>query len=130
MAPTEDLMHMFEGMGIATGVDMNKLVECVWMLEEILGRQVWGHVSRAGPRPEQTQQFFSPDAPFVETLEQARHWKLGPSMYEGAIVPWSEPITSPYLDRARRGLPTYEVDGSWPWDEDFFPKPAAVAQPA
>ena len=30
MAPTEDFMHMLEGMGIETGVDLGKLVECVW----------------------------------------------------------------------------------------------------
>jgi len=41
---------------------------------------------------------------------------------EGCISPWSEPITSPYLDRVQNGLPAYEVNGSWPWEEDFFPK--------
>ena len=51
MAPTEDTMHMMEDMGIDTGVDLDKLIETVWMAEEILGRQLWGHVSRAGPRP-------------------------------------------------------------------------------
>ncbi|GIS64226.1 MAG: hypothetical protein CM1200mP3_04740 [Chloroflexota bacterium] len=41
---------MLEGMGIQTGVDMDKLVDFVWMAEKILGRQLWGHVSRAGPK--------------------------------------------------------------------------------
>jgi hydroxymethylglutaryl-CoA lyase len=123
MAPTEDVMHMLEGMGIETGVDMDKLIECVWMLEEMLGRTVWGHVSRAGPRPTKPGQLFSANAPFVETIEQARHFKLGPKLYEGCISPWSEPIASPYLDRVRKGLPSYEVNGSWPWEEEFFPKP-------
>ncbi|MFH1604425.1 MAG: hypothetical protein ABIH03_11025, partial [Pseudomonadota bacterium] len=62
--------------------------------------------------------------PFVETVEQAKHFKLGPKLYEGCISPWSEPITSPYLERVRKGLPAYEVDGSWPWEEEFFPKTA------
>jgi hypothetical protein len=47
---------------------------------------------------------------------------LGPKAYEGGIVPWSEPIASPYLERLEKGLPVYEVDGNWPWQEDFFPK--------
>lgn len=130
MAPTEDLVHMMEGMGIDTGVNLDKLIECVWMLEDILGRTGWGHVSRAGPRPTMPNQFFSPNAPFVETIEQAKHFKLGPKMYEGCIVPWSAPITSPYLDRVKKGLPAYEVDGSWPWDEEFFPKSSKDSQAA
>ena len=130
MAPTEDLIHMLEGMGIDTGVDLDKLIDCVWMLEEIIGRTAWGHVSRAGPRPTKPSQFFSANAPFVETVEQARHFKLGPKLYEGCISPWSEPITSPYLDRVQKGLPAYEVNGSWPWEEEFFPKPSKVSQAA
>ena len=130
MAPTEDIVHMLEGMGIDTGVDLDKLIDCVWMLEEMLGRMAWGHVSRAGPRPARPDQFFSANAPFVETLDQARHFKLGPEQYDGCIVPWSEPITSPYLDRVKKGLPPYEVNGSWPWDEEFFPKPAKGSQSA
>ena len=124
MAPTEDLIHMFEGMGIETGVDLDKLIDCVWMLEKMLGRMTWGHVSRAGPRPMKPDQFFDANVPFVETVEQAKHFKLGPKLYEGCISPWSQPITSPYLERAKKGLPPYEVNGSWPWTEDFFPKPS------
>lgn len=128
MAPTEDFMHMLEGMGIETGVDLDKLIECVWMLEDMLGRYTWGHVSRTGPRPIRPEQFYDENAPFVETIEQAKHFKLGPKAYEGCIKPWKDPITSPYLDRARKGQPTYEVNGSWPWEEDFFPKPASLAE--
>lgn len=120
MMPTEDFMHMLEGMGIATGVDLDKLIECVWLLEDILGRQAWGHVSRAGARPS-GKRLYSANAPFVETIDQARHFKLGPAAYEGGIVPWSEAITSPYLERLEQGLPMYELDGSWPWKQDFFP---------
>lgn len=122
MMPTEDFMHMLEGMGIETGVDMDKLIKCVWLLEEILGRQAWGHVSRAGPRPMQKERLFDANAPFVETLEQSKHFMYGPELYEGGISPWSEPITSPYLERLEKGQPVYEVDGNWPWQESFFPK--------
>ena len=124
MTPTEDLMHMLEGMGIETGVNLDKLIDCVWMLEETIGRMTWGHVSRTGPRPTKLEQMYDANAPFVETIEQAKHFKLGPKMYEGCINPWDVPISSPYLDRVKKGLPPYEVDGSWPWNEDFFPKPS------
>jgi len=26
----------------------------------------------------------------------------------------------------RQGLPPFEVDGDWPWNETFFPKPSAL----
>ena len=124
MAPTEDALHMMEGMGIDTGVDLYKLIECVWMCEELIGRDTWGHVSRAGPRPDTTAELFDINAPFVETLEQATHFKKGPKAYEGGIYPWREPIASPYRDRIEEGLPPFEADGDWPWSEDFFPKPS------
>ena len=128
MAPTEDFMHMLEGMGVETGVDIDKLISCVWMLEKMIGRYAWGHVSRTGPRPMKLEQMYDANAPFVETVEQAKHFKLGPKAYEGCIYPWDKPITSPYLDRVKQGLPAYEVDGSWPWEEAFFPKPLVPAK--
>ncbi|MDE3078080.1 MAG: citramalate synthase, partial [Chloroflexota bacterium] len=51
MIATEDLMHMLEDMGICTGVDIYKLVEVVWLAEEVVGHQLYGFVSKAGPRP-------------------------------------------------------------------------------
>ena len=94
MMPTEDAMHLFEDLGIETGVDLDRLIDCVWMLEEILGRPTFGHVSKAGPRPIQSNAWFDPNMPFVETLEEARHFKLGPQAYEGQIYPWRERIRS------------------------------------
>jgi hydroxymethylglutaryl-CoA lyase len=128
MAPTEDFMHMLEGMGIETGVDLDKLIDCVWMLEKMIDRYAWGHVSRAGPRPMKKEQFFDANAPFIETVEQAKHFKLGPDVYEGCIYPWNEPIASPYLDRVQQGQLPFEADGAWPWEEEFFPKPAVAAE--
>ena len=43
LAPTEDLIHMMEGMGIDTGVDLEKLIEAVWLAEEV------GRSSALGP---------------------------------------------------------------------------------
>jgi len=94
----------------------------------MIGRYAWGHVSRAGPRPIKKEQFFDANAPFVETVEQAKHFKLGPEVYEGCIYPWNQPIASPYLDRVQQDKPPFEPDGSWPWDEAFFPKPTVTAK--
>ncbi len=120
--PTEDLFHMLEGMGIETGVDMDKLIDCVWMCEEILGRPLNGHVSKAGPRPKTVDKLYDMNAPFIETLEEAKHFKLGPQVYEGQVYPYKEPITSPYRERVERGLPPFDsADGDFPWKQDWFP---------
>ena len=31
-------------------------------------------------------------------------------------------VPRPYLERIEKGQPVYEVNGTWPWQEDFFPK--------
>ena len=122
MAPTEDLLHMMEDMGIPTGVDIDKLIDCVWTAERIMGRELYGHVSKAGPRPKTLDQLYDINAPFVETTEQAKHFKKGPEVYEGGIYPYSEPITSPYRERVDAGGPAYDdANGDFPWKQDWFP---------
>jgi len=114
--PTEDLLHMFEGMGIDTGVDFDKLIDCVWLAERILGRTLYGHVSKAGTRPKALSRYFDLNMPFVETIEQAKHFKLGPGAYEGGLYPYKQPIASPYRDRIEAGLPAYDPPGGeFPW---------------
>ena len=46
---TEDLVHMCEEMGIETGIDLEKLIECARLAEEIVGHPVPGKVMRGGP---------------------------------------------------------------------------------
>ena len=122
MAPTEDLLHMLDDMGAETGVNLDKLIDCVWMAEEIVGRPLYGHVSKAGPRPKKVEELYDINAPFVETMEQAKHFKLGSKAYEGGISPYKAPITSPYRDRVEQGLPAFEpAGGEWPWKQDWFP---------
>ncbi len=122
MAPSEDLLHMMEDMGVPTGVDIDKLVDCVWMAESIIGRELYGHVSKAGPRPKKVEKLYDIDMPFVETLDQATHFKKGPEQYEGGIYPYQQPITSPYRERLERGEPAYDpANGDYPWKQDWFP---------
>lgn len=45
---TEDLVAMFEGMGISTGLDLDRLVDTARFCEETLGRQLFGKVTRTG----------------------------------------------------------------------------------
>ena len=122
MAPSEDLLHMMEDMGVDTGVDIDKLIDCVWMAESILGRELYGHVSKAGPRPKKVEKLYDIDMPFVETLDQATHFKKGAGQYEGGIYPYQQPITSPYRERLERGEPAYDTaNGDYPWKQDWFP---------
>jgi len=46
--PTEDLVHLFEEMGIMTGIDLDKLLDCVRLAEKMAGRSLPGHLLRAG----------------------------------------------------------------------------------
>ena len=46
---TEDLVYMLHGMGIETGVDLDKLIEAGNVAEQVIGRPLPGKVHRAGP---------------------------------------------------------------------------------
>jgi hydroxymethylglutaryl-CoA lyase len=94
LMPTEDLVYLLEELGIPTGVDLDVLIDAVILAEEIVGHPLYGHVSKAGPRPRGDRR-YAMDMPFVETLDEAQHFRLGPSVYQGAISPWKAPITSP-----------------------------------
>jgi hydroxymethylglutaryl-CoA lyase len=45
--PTEDLVHLFEEMGVKTGVDMDSLLECVKIAERLADKPLPGHILRA-----------------------------------------------------------------------------------
>jgi hydroxymethylglutaryl-CoA lyase len=111
MAPTEDLLHMLEGMGIATGVDLDKIIDCVWLLEKIIGRSTFGHVSKAGPRPATPEAMYDANMPGIESLDAAKHFKLGPAAYANeGYYPWKERITGPFWRGAE--APTLGACGS------------------
>ena len=97
MVATEDLMHLLERMGIETGVDLDRVIECAWMLEEMLGRPTIGHVSKAGPCPVSPKDWYDPNMPLVETFQQARHFRLGAKAYGQGLRPWKEPIPKPQV---------------------------------
>lgn len=112
MIATEDLMHMLEEMGIHTGVDLYKLVEVVWLAEEIVGHPLYGFVSKAGPLP-RYERLYAMDMPRIETLEQAKHFIQGPEAYAGAPSPWKAPITS-YQRPESLAEPGLTVDADTP----------------
>ena len=47
---TEDLVYMLQGMGVETGVDLDKLIEAGRVAEAVVGRRLPGKVHQAGPR--------------------------------------------------------------------------------
>ena len=87
--PTEDFVHMCHQMGIETGYDLDKVIEAAVIAEEVVGHSLWGHVSKSGPLPDNSQ-CYPGDMPFVETLEEASHFRNGASVYEGQISPWRD----------------------------------------
>jgi hydroxymethylglutaryl-CoA lyase len=100
MAATEDVVNMLEAMGIDTGVELERLIEAVWLLEEIIGRQTPGHVSKTGPLPG-ADHLYDANLPLVETHAEARHFQLGAQACEHQMRPWREPIPEP---PPRRGV--------------------------
>jgi hydroxymethylglutaryl-CoA lyase len=45
---TEDLVNLFEAMGIDTGVDLGALIDTARYCEQVLGRELHGRVTRSG----------------------------------------------------------------------------------
>ncbi|URN00878.1 hydroxymethylglutaryl-CoA lyase [Actinomadura madurae] len=50
-AATEDLVHLFEAMGVDTGLDLERLSAASRLCEDVLGRQLHSLVARAGWEP-------------------------------------------------------------------------------
>ena len=47
---TEDVVHMVEDLGATTGVDLESLIGCGQLAEQLVGRQLPAQVLRSGPR--------------------------------------------------------------------------------
>jgi hydroxymethylglutaryl-CoA lyase len=45
---TEDFAFLCEQLGIETGVDLDRLVDCVALAERIFGRSLPGHLAKGG----------------------------------------------------------------------------------
>jgi hydroxymethylglutaryl-CoA lyase len=91
--PTEDFVVMLDALGYDTGVDIDRLIDTVVLAEEIVGHRLYGHVSKSGPRVSGAR-LYPMELPFIETLEQAQHFRSGPAVYQGALSPWRHPIRS------------------------------------
>lgn len=87
--PTEDFVHLCHQMGIETGYDIEKVIDAAAIAEEVVGHPLHGHVSRAGGLPD-NDHVYPADMPFVESLQEAAHFRKGPSVYEGQISPWRD----------------------------------------
>jgi (R)-citramalyl-CoA lyase len=49
---TEDLVYLLRGMGVETGIDLDRLIECSVWLGGLLGKELPGMVARAGDFPQ------------------------------------------------------------------------------
>jgi hydroxymethylglutaryl-CoA lyase len=49
-AVTEDLVHMLDDMGIDTGIDLDALLDCAHLAQDIVGRELPSALLHAGPR--------------------------------------------------------------------------------
>jgi hydroxymethylglutaryl-CoA lyase len=52
---TEDLVNMLHDMGIQTGIDLDKLLQCAQMAQDFVGRELPSQVLKAGPRTRLTE---------------------------------------------------------------------------
>ena len=48
--PTEDLVHLLDDEGIATGINLDRLLDAVALLREIVGHDLPGRIATHGPR--------------------------------------------------------------------------------
>jgi hydroxymethylglutaryl-CoA lyase len=87
MIATEDFVQLLHVLGIDSGVDLPKLIEASHLLSAILRRPLDGRVSKNGPLPH-GDALYDPDMPAVFSFEEAQHFRLGPSVYEGRPRPW------------------------------------------
>lgn len=92
LTPTEDFIGLLENIGYDTGVDLIKLADVAALAEDVVGHPLYGHVSKSGPPPTDQEHFYPLDMPFVQTVEQAQHFRLGPETYENCLAPWKEPV--------------------------------------
>lgn len=47
---TEDMVNMLADMGVATGIELDKLIECARLAQDFVGRELPSQVLKAGPR--------------------------------------------------------------------------------
>jgi hydroxymethylglutaryl-CoA lyase len=87
--PTEDFVNLCHELGIETGYDLDKLIEAAATAEEVVGHPLRGHVSKAGALP-RGERLYPSNMPFVETLEEAAHFRKGPEVYAGQLSPWRD----------------------------------------
>ncbi len=95
--PTEDLVDLLHEEGVDTGIDLAKLIVAAHLAEEVVGHELYGKVAKAGPRP-RGKDLYPMDMPLIESVREAQHFRLGPSVYDRCPSPWREPISSPARD--------------------------------
>jgi len=68
-------------------MNLNKLIDASALLSSILGRPLHSQVAFNGGLPSKDQ-LYDIDMPVVYTFQEAQHFRLGASVYEGNARPW------------------------------------------
>lgn len=84
MIATEDLVQLFDLLGVQTGADLAKLVEATHTVARLTQRTLDGRVHKAGP----FLPLFDPNLPVVYTVDEAQHFRLGPGVCQSDFRPW------------------------------------------
>ena len=87
MIATEDFVHLLKTLGIECSINLDKLINTSHRLSEILKRPLHSQVAFNGPLP-QDETLYDEDVPVVYTFQEAQHFRLGASVYEGNARPW------------------------------------------
>lgn len=103
MIPTEDFVHLLESEGYETGIDLYRLIEVVHLAESIVGHQLYGRVSHAGPRPTRDR-LYDMDMPLIETFDEAQHFRLGAGVYANSPSPYKETVQSQAREEIERRM--------------------------
>jgi len=64
---------------------------------------------------------YTPQMARIDELMQKFHPKAG-------VTYTALALNEQGVERVEQGLLPFEVDGDWPWNEAFFPKPSAIHQ--
>ena len=95
MIPSEDILHMMEDMGIETGVDLDKLIDCVWMAEEIVGRPCMATCPRPDPGPKRWINSTTSTPPSSRPWSRSSTSGWAPSHTKEASTPTTSPLPVP-----------------------------------
>ena len=99
---TEDMLVMFDELGVKTGVDTMEVIELSQRAEDICGRELLGHTTRSGPVRHRSSQPLGPS-----TLKAGR--EVAPS-----LLLWQPEMAAARDVQVAEQIIRQALDKSWP----------------